>query len=83
MKYDHTRPNGERAITSLFQMAGTLAENIAQGQHSAEEVFEDWCNSPSHDNTQTSDRYANIGIAVFVRKTNKGNYTYSFVQLYN
>lgn len=83
VKYDHTRPNGERAITSLYQYAGTLAENIAQGQRSAEDVFDDWCNSPSHDNAQTSNRYSNIGIAVFVQKTKYGSYQYSFVQLFS
>lgn len=83
VRKEHTRPNGERAITSFFQSAGTLAENIAWYQKSAEEAFEDWCDSPGHDNTQTSDRYFNIGIAVFVRKIDDNYYQYHFVQLFS
>ena len=80
---DHYRPNGERAITSLFPMAGTMAENIAWYQKSAEEVFQDWCDSPGHDNSQTNSHYSNIGIAVFVQKTKYGSYNYHFVQLFS
>ena len=83
VKYDHTRPNGERAIISFQGSAGTLAENIAQGQRSAEEVFNDWVNSPSHDSAQTNDKYLNIGIAAFAQKIDDGYYKYSFVQLYS
>ena len=83
VKYDHTRPNGERAILSFASYAATKGENIAKGQHSAEEVFDDWCNSPGHDNNQTSNKYTNIGIAVFVQKTKYDNYIYHFVQLFS
>lgn len=82
VKYDHTRPNGERAIVSFRTFAGTMGENIAQGQESAEQVFKDWCNSPGHDANQTSDRYYKMGVAVFVQKIDDDYYLYSFVQLF-
>ena len=82
VKYDHTRPNGERAIVSFVSFAGTMGENIAKGQKSAEQVFHDWCNSPGHDANQTSDRYYKMGVAVFVCKIDDEYYSYNFVQLF-
>ena len=83
VKYDHTRPNGERAIVSFRSYAGTLGENIAQGQRSAEQVFHDWCNSPGHDANQTSDKYLNMGVSVFVQRIDDDYYSYSFVQIFS
>lgn len=49
--YSHTRPNGQ-ACYSIFGEYGlgysSSGENIAQGQQSAEEVVNDWMNSPTH-----------------------------------
>lgn len=50
-KYDHTRPNGSAPNTALSEQGvayGKSAENIAQGQSSAEAVVQDWMNSPGH-----------------------------------
>lgn len=49
--YSHTRPNGQPCYTIFtdygvgFHSAG---ENIGQGQQSAQEVVNDWMNSPTH-----------------------------------
>lgn len=40
--YAHTRPNGERAITSFYSYACTEGENLAKGQTSAEQVCNAW-----------------------------------------
>ena len=47
----HTRPNGELGtyiIEDVWDIVLCKAENIAQGQGSAEEVVSQWMNSPGH-----------------------------------
>jgi len=47
VKYSHTRPNGDSCF-SLFPDYMAVAENIAMGQSSADEVMKSWKNSPGH-----------------------------------
>lgn len=81
--YSHTRPNGERAIMSLYPFAHTDAENLAEGQTSAEMVCNDWFSSSTHvDNIVRSD-FRSIGISVFCTKDEDGKYVNYFSQLFS
>lgn len=49
--YSHTRPNGQACYTIFGEYGlgySSSGENIAQGQQSAQEVVNDWMNSPTH-----------------------------------
>lgn len=81
--YSHIRPNGERAITSFNQSAGTIAENIAENQKSAQEVFNAWANSTGHNQTMIAPLHGNVGIAIFARKVGEGVYVNHFVELFS
>ncbi|MBQ9107045.1 MAG: SafA/ExsA family spore coat assembly protein [Clostridia bacterium] len=59
----------------VFSAAG---ENIAHGQTGADEVMEDWMNSPGHKANIMSDIYNQIGVGV--AKADNG--TYYFTQLF-
>ena len=58
-----------------FSAAG---ENIAHGQTGADEVMEDWMNSPGHKANIMSDIYNQIGVGA--AKADNG--TYYFTQLF-
>ena len=81
--YSHTRPNGERAIMSLYPFAHTDAENLAEGQTSAEMVCNDWFSSSTHVDNLISTRYHSIGISVFCTKDEDGKYVNYFSQLFS
>ena len=76
--YSHTRPNGERGITS-FHMDG---ENLAEGFTSASDVCQTWFASESHLRNITNSHYATIGIGVFCAKTDYGYENY-FSQMFS
>ncbi len=65
--FSHTRPNGQSCFTALdeagvnYRQAG---ENIALGQTSAQQVMEDWMNSPGHRANIMSANYSRIGVAM-------------------
>lgn len=42
-----------------------VAENIAMGQHSAQEVVQDWLNSPGHRANMLNPGHTRIGIAAY------------------
>lgn len=49
--FSHDRPDGSRFFTAYSQVGlfyYHCAENLAYGQYSAEQVVQDWINSPSH-----------------------------------
>lgn len=47
--FDHTRPNGESALTEIMRNGYyTAGENIAAGHADAPGTFEQWKNSPGH-----------------------------------
>ena len=76
--YSHTRPNGERGITSLH-MDG---ENLAEGFTSAADVCNAWFSSESHLRNITNNGFATIGIGVFCAKTDYGYENY-FSQMFS
>ncbi len=52
----------ERLAQEGYPMNTFLAENIARGQTTAEEVFEFWRNSPDHNTNMLNENYTAIGI---------------------
>lgn len=46
---------------------GTIGENIAEGQNTAEQVVEDWLNSPAHRENMLAGKYTHLGIG-FARR---------------
>ena len=64
--FDHTTPDGV-TFDQRIKTAGypsPAAENIAQGQRSAEQVMQSWMQSPGHRNNIMNCRYTTIGVAV-------------------
>ena len=82
-RYSHTRPNGERAISSFYMYAHTDGENLAMGQRSASEVCNAWFGSSTHVNNIIEYSYSTIGIAVFCKKLNNGGYANYFSQMFS
>ena len=81
--YDHIRPNGERAITSLYPYAHTDGENLGMGYKTAEAVCNAWFGSPTHDRNIINNSYHCIGISVFCKKKENGKYSNHFSQLFS
>lgn len=46
-----------------WRRARTIGENIAKGQDSAKEAFEDWMDSPGHRENILARKYTEIGVA--------------------
>ena len=82
-KYSHTRPNGERGITSLYPFARTEGENLAIGQKTASDVMTDWIASTTHDNNITHSIWSRVGIAVFAKRLSDGTYVNTFCQMFS
>lgn len=64
--YDHTRPNGGRpssAIPDSFPQK-SAAENIAEGQRTAQQVMADWMNSTGHKANILRERMCYLGAGV-------------------
>ena len=76
--YSHTRPNGERGITS-FNVDG---ENLAEGFTSAYDVCQAWFASESHLRNITNASYNTMGVGVFCAKTDYGYENY-FSQMFS
>lgn len=63
--FGHTRPDGSSYYSVLEQSSYRITgENVAIGQTSPEQVFNDWMNSPGHRGNILSSNYASIGIGV-------------------
>lgn len=65
--YSHNRPNGQPCYTiySDYGLAyRSSGENIAQGQQSAEEVVNDWMNSPAHRENILRAEFTTISVGV-------------------
>lgn len=76
--YDHTRPDGGRpssAIPESFPHQ-SAAENIAEGQRSAQKVMGDWMNSSGHKANILREKMCYLGVGV-----NKST-PYHWVQLF-
>jgi hypothetical protein len=52
----------DRTTREGYPANGYTAENIARGQQTAEEVFEDWRSSPEHNTTMLGEQYTAAGI---------------------
>ena len=72
-KYDyfnHDTPHG-RWYAFIYKYAGdrwrTIGENIARDQDTAEQVFEEWMNSPEHRANILAEKYRVLGIG-FARR---------------
>ncbi len=64
-KFSHTRPDGTKCFTILGEMAisySYAAKNIAYGQKNADEVMEDWLNSPGHRANILNSHITKIGV---------------------
>ena len=82
-KFDHIRPNGERALTSLYPVCQCMGENVAAYFTSADSVMDAWMNSTGHRNNILSKNYKSIGVSVFAAKTESGQYEYYYAQLFS
>ena len=84
-KFEHIRPNGERALESFNSTTDCCAENLARYQSGAEHVMESWKNSPSHNKSMLKTDANSVAIGVFAEKRTSGTrvyYYYHFVQLF-
>lgn len=64
-KFSHTRPDGTKCFTILGEMGisySYAAENIAYGQEDADEVMNDWLNSPGHRANIMNSHVTKIGV---------------------
>ena len=59
--FSHDRPDGG----DCFDLSGVYAENIAAGQSSAQEVFDDWMNSDGHRSNILDPDYVTCGFAFY------------------
>jgi uncharacterized repeat protein (TIGR02543 family) len=68
MYFSHTRPSGEDWFTAADAIGGIsiLAENIAAGYRSAEDVTNGWMNSPGHRANILDPDLKEIGVGCFV-----------------
>jgi uncharacterized protein YkwD len=64
--FDHTLKGGIDWSVNItnhgYQASGTLGENIAAGNSSAETTFRQWKNSPGHNRNMLNPKYHAIGI---------------------
>lgn len=74
IKFDHTRPNGEKCFTVSGLAYG---ENIAYGYSSSEDVMTAWMNSDGHRRNILDSDYTSIGVGCFYKDN-----TYYWVQLF-
>jgi len=66
-KYSHVRPDGRACHTIFIDygiLTGSVGENIARGQQSADEVVEDWMNSPTHRENILRAEFTRISVGV-------------------
>ena len=84
--FSHTRPNGERALTSLTGTTRCCAENLGRYQTTTTAVMNDWINSSSHNSNMISKYPTSVAISVFAQYErtigNQRIYNYHFVQLF-
>lgn len=76
--YSHTRPNGTQCFTAVPSGGGSLGENIAVGQQSAEDVMEDWMDSQGHRANILNENFSSVGVGVFLHGG-----IYTWVQMFS
>ncbi len=65
--FSHENPDGRSArdrIRSVNSAFNHVAENIARGQSSPEQVMESWMNSPGHCANIMNDRFTKVGVGL-------------------
>ncbi len=65
--FSHTSLDGKSPFDRMREAGyscGTMGENIAAGQRSAQQAFDGWKNSPGHNANMLNERYASVGIGV-------------------
>ena len=81
--FSHNRPDGRSCFTIFDEYGvayGAAGENIAAGQHSAEEVVNAWLNSPLHRRNIMNASYHKIGIGLVVQSGTQ--YEYYWTQMF-
>ncbi len=73
--YSHTRPDGTNFYSVINEDSISLAENIATGQISVEQVTSAWMNSPEHRENILNPNHSHIGIGIY-----NGNWVQLFMQ---
>ncbi len=69
--FSHNRPDGRSCFTIYDEFGvvyGYAGENIAAGQHSAQEVANAWLNSPGHRRNIMNGNYHKIGVGLAVQQ---------------
>lgn len=65
--FSHTSQDGSSPFDRMADAGyscGTMGENIAAGQSSAQQVFEGWLNSPGHNANMLNPSFVSIGIGL-------------------
>ena len=81
--FSHNRPDGRSCFTIFNEYGvayGAAGENIAAGQHSAEEVVNAWLNSSAHRRNIMNASYHKIGIGLVVQSGTQ--YEYYWTQMF-
>jgi len=79
-KFEHVRPNGGRYNTTITISHTYSGENIAAGQTSAKQVFNEWMASEGHKKNILSPNYKQMGI--FLHEDPTQRYRYYWCQLF-
>ena len=79
-KFEHVRPNGGRYNTTITISHTYSGENIAAGQTSAKQVFNEWMASEGHKKNILSPNYKQMGI--FRHEDPTQRYRYYWCQLF-
>jgi uncharacterized protein YkwD len=69
--FSHNRPDGRSCFTIYNENGisyGYAGENIAAGQHSAQEVVNAWLNSPGHRRNIMNANYHKIGVGLVIQQ---------------
>jgi uncharacterized protein YkwD len=82
--FSHTRPDGNSFYSVLddinYSGSRSCGENIAAGNDTVSETFEQWMNSQGHYENMMNANYKYIGIGYY--KTNSG-YKYYWTQIFS
>ena len=79
--FSHTRPDGSSCFTAFPGDRYSYGENIAAGQTSASQVYNDWYNSPGHYANMVNNSFNRIGISCY--KVPGSTYQYYWVQCFS
>lgn len=84
--FEHTRPNGERALKSFAHTTNCRGENIAKGSTTVESAMTLFKNSPTHNAGMLMGDTDTLSVSVFAQYTGKNElgkqYVYHYVQFF-